>query len=137
MIRSLANRVKHNTQKLGRNAEANAAEYLLAHGLSLVTQNYHSRWGEIDLIMQDKKTLVFVEVRYRSRSDFGSAAESIDSRKRQRISRTALCYIQDNRLHEEMAMRFDVVLIENENKHTSCNNAKINWIQNAFDAHVD
>lgn len=137
MIRQRPIQAKHDTQKLGFNAEAIAAQHLQTRGFSLVEQNYHSRWGEIDLIMTDTQTLIFVEVRYRSRSDFGSAADSIDRRKQQRISRTALCYVQENNLDEKIAMRFDVVLIENEYKHTSANNAKISWIENAFDAYTD
>ncbi|MBN4078730.1 YraN family protein [Gammaproteobacteria bacterium AH-315-C21] len=123
--------------KLGAEAESLAMHYLTARGLKLKTQNYRSRWGEIDLIMDDDKTLVFVEVRYRSRSDFGSAADSIDQRKQQRIARTALSYAQEHSLHNDIAMRFDVVLIENDDKHTHHNNAKIDWIKDAFDADID
>lgn len=137
MIRKRSIQAKHDAQKLGFNAEAIAAKHLQTRGFRLVEQNYRSRWGEIDLIMANTQTLIFVEVRYRSRSDFGSAADSIDRRKQQRISRTALCYVQENNLDEKIAMRFDVVLIENENKHTSSNNAKISWIEDAFDAYTD
>ncbi|PCH61194.1 MAG: YraN family protein [Gammaproteobacteria bacterium] len=123
--------------KLGADAESDAARYLIKQGLKLKTRNYRSRWGEIDIIMNDGDVLVFVEVRYRSRNDFGSAAETIDHRKQQRIARTAFCYNQENNLHDDVAMRFDVVLIENYDKHASHNNAKIDWIKNAFDACLD
>jgi putative endonuclease len=53
---------------------------LIERGLKLVTQNYHCRFGEIDLIMKDGKTLVFVEVRLRSNNQFGSAASIITPR---------------------------------------------------------
>jgi len=113
--------------QLGADAESMAADYLTKQGLKPKAQNYRSRWGEIDLIMTEGETLVFIEVRYRSRSDFGCAADTIDQRKQQRITRTALCY-------HDVAMRFDVVLIENDSKHLSHNNAKIYWIKDAFDA---
>ncbi len=123
--------------QLGADAESMAADYLTKQGLKPKAQNYRSRWGEIDLIMTEGETLVFIEVRYRSRSDFGCAADTINQRKQQRITRTALCYNQENNLHDDVAMRFDVVLIENDSKHSSHNNAKIDWIKDAFDACLD
>ena len=123
--------------KLGANAESAAARYLIKQGLKLKARNYRSRWGEIDLIMNDGDAVVFVEVRYRSRGDFGCAAETIDHRKQRRIARTALYYSQEHDLHDEVAMRFDVVLIENHDKHTTRNNAKIDWIKDAFNACLD
>src|SRR5690606_15144796 len=67
----------------GESAERRAERYLRAQGLRLLDRNYHSPHGEIDLIMQDGATLVFVEVRLRSNPRFGSGADSIDHRKRQ------------------------------------------------------
>lgn len=125
------------TTKLGNDAETTAANYLSTQGLLLKTRNYRSRWGEIDLIMSDGNNLVFVEVRYRSRNDFGHATETIDRKKQQRITRTALCYAQENALLDAINMRFDVVSIENSNKHTTHNSAKIEWIKDAFDAQLD
>ncbi|MDP1996955.1 MAG: YraN family protein, partial [Gallionella sp.] len=64
----------------GAQAEQHAARYLQQQGLKPVAQNYRSRFGEIDLIMQDGATLVFVEVRLRRSANFGGAAASIDAR---------------------------------------------------------
>ena len=77
----------------GALAEQHAARYLQQQGLKPVAQNYRSRFGEIDLIMQDGATLVFVEVRLRRSANFGGAAASIDARKQQRIIRTAQQYL--------------------------------------------
>lgn len=65
----------------GSQAEQLALNYLQQQGLTLITQNYHSRRGEIDLIMLDENTLVFVEVRYRKSAAYGSALESVNSQK--------------------------------------------------------
>jgi putative endonuclease len=68
--------IKHGVQ-----AEILAAQYLQQRGLKLVTQNYRGRFGEIDLIMQDGASLVFIEVRLRRNANFGGAAASIDPPK--------------------------------------------------------
>jgi putative endonuclease len=78
---------------IGAQAEIWAARHLQHHGLKPIAQNYRGRFGEIDLIMQDGPSLVFIEVRLRRNQDFGGAAASIDSRKQQRIIRTAQQYL--------------------------------------------
>jgi putative endonuclease len=110
----------------GALAEEWAAHYLERHGLKLIERNYRGRFGEIDLIMQDGITLVFVEVRLRKNTDFGGAAASIDTRKQRRIIRTSQQYLS-NLVHTP-ACRFDVVLIGD----TQGMNAQ--WLRNAFDA---
>ncbi|MBY0575954.1 MAG: YraN family protein [Gallionellaceae bacterium] len=110
----------------GAQAEQQAAQYLRQHGLNLVTQNYRSRFGEIDLIMRDGAVLVFVEVRLRRNADFGGAAASIDTRKQQRIIRTAQQYLST--LANTPQCRFDVVLTDD------AQGKQMQWIKNAFDA---
>lgn len=97
------------TQQLGKQVEEAAQLFLVQKGLSLVMRNYQCRMGEIDLIMQDKEVLVFVEVRYRKQSNFGSAAESVTSKKQMRIVRTAQIYLREKRLTDRVPCRFDVV----------------------------
>lgn len=109
----------------GLAAERLACKHLGKQGLILVTRNYRCRRGEIDLIMRDAGTLVFVEVRYRNRTDFGSAAESVDRRKQQRIAYCAEQYLQAHPAHARMPCRFDVVAVTNGGR-------KIDWIANAF-----
>ena len=77
----------------GARAEALAAAFLVARGLVIVERNFRCRRGEIDLIARDGETLVFVEVRLRSRRDFGGAAASITAAKRARIAAAASFYL--------------------------------------------
>ena len=70
-----------NTLQIGEATEAAALQFLLRHGLSLITKNYHCQCGEIDLIMEDGNTLVFIEVRHRQHVKFGGGASSITAKK--------------------------------------------------------
>lgn len=107
----------------GAQAEQWAAQYLQQHGLKPVAQNYRSRFGEIDLIMQDGAMLVFIEVRLRRNANFGGAAASIDARKQQRIIRTAQQYLAS--LAQLPPCRFDAVLLDDNG---------VQWLKNAFEA---
>lgn len=107
----------------GNAAEALAAAYLQSNKLKLLARNFRCAYGEIDLIMQDGSTLVFVEVRMRSSGNFGGAAMSITPEKQEKLRRTAQRYMQ---LHGEQACRFDVVLM-----HAVDINA-VEWLKNAF-----
>src|SRR5437899_5283595 len=75
--------------KPGDRAEQIAAGYLQRKGLALIETHYRCRWGEIDLILRDRDTVVFTEVRLRRSKDFGGAAYSVDARKQARIIATA------------------------------------------------
>jgi putative endonuclease len=117
-----------NKNNAGLEAEKLAATFLANHGLKLVTQNYHCRFGEIDLIMTDVKTLVFVEVKLRSNSQFGGAAASITPQKQQKMILTAQHYLQQHvKNQSQTACRFDAILMDK----TNINN--IEWIRNAFE----
>jgi len=70
-------KTKNLTRSIGQQTEQLACEYLQKHRLKLVTKNYRCSRGEIDLIMRDQHSLVFVEVRYRKNINFGTPAESI------------------------------------------------------------
>ena len=110
----------------GAKAEQVASRYLQNHGLKLVAQNYRSRFGEIDLIMHDGATVVFVEVRLRRNSRFGGAASSIDARKQKRIVSTAQQFLAG--LGHVPPCRFDAVLLDD------AHSDKVQWLKNAFDA---
>lgn len=114
-----------NRNNAGYEAEKLAATFLQNHGLKLVIKNYHCRFGEIDLIMQEANTLVFVEVRLRKSNQFGGANASITKQKQEKLIATAEHYLQQ---HGESACRFDAVLMQNHNLEN------IEWIRNAFDA---
>lgn len=113
----------------GDQAESQALQHLLGHGLVLVQRNYRvargprARGGEIDLIMRDRDgTLVFVEVRQRADAVHGGAAASVTARKRQHIVYAAQHYLQ--RLQTLPPCRFDVVAIER---------GELQWLKAAFD----
>lgn len=109
----------------GQAAEIIAAQYLDAQGLKLIARNYRSRFGEIDLIMQDGTSLVFVEVRLRKSKLFGGAEESITASKQHKIVITAEYYLQQ---HGNQNCRFDVILMDKEDAQN------VTWIKNAFEA---
>ena len=91
----------------GSQGEAQARSLLEAKGYRFVGSNYYCRWGEIDLIMLDQGTLVFVEVRLRRSERFGTPLESITRTKQRRLIQSAKDYL----LHHPHAgpLRFDVV----------------------------
>jgi len=112
----------------GKQAEEMASHYLQKQNLTLITQNYNCRRGEIDLIMQDQQTLVFVEVRYRKNARFGSALESINHKKQVKIITTAEHYLQQSK-DDYFDYRFDVIAIMP--LHNS-EQPEITWVKNAF-----
>ncbi|QKJ65618.1 YraN family protein [Deefgea piscis] len=97
---------------LGQAAEQTALEYLQQQGLRLIARNWSCKLGEIDLIMQDGRTLVFIEVRSRRNSRFGGAAGSINSAKQGKLLRAAQCYLQS--MASLPICRFDAICIDNE-----------------------
>src|SRR6476646_10229335 len=92
----------------GPAAETAALAFLERHGLELVERNWRCRFGEIDLVLRDGATLVFVEVRLRKDSRFGGAAESIDWHKRNRLLAAARLYLMRC---PNAKCRFDAVLL--------------------------
>lgn len=112
------------TSRQGQIAESEACEFLQKQGLKLVEKNYRCRTGEIDLIMQDNEALVFVEVRYRANSDYGSALDSVDQHKIKKLISAASHYVSKHA--PNLPMRFDVVGFDAS--------LKPNWIANAFSA---
>lgn len=102
--------LKQPTDSQGVKSEQQALQFLQQQGLKLVCQNYYCRLGEIDLIMIDDDTLVFVEVRYRKNNHFGGALASITPSKQKKIIKTARYYL--SQLDDEPYCRFDAVAIE-------------------------
>jgi len=108
----------------GQRAEDMACHWLIQKGLVLLARNCRFRGGEIDLVMRDRSTLVFVEVRYRSSQAFGGAVESLGRHKQARIRNAAHCYLQRQFGNLSWPFyRFDVVLIEA---------GTLSWIPAAF-----
>lgn len=112
---------------LGKDAETRALHFLESHGLRCVARNYRCRTGEIDLIVQDQDSLVFVEVRYRRQSRFGSGAETVDWRKQSKLVACARHYLQRHPGAASQPCRFDVLSV-------SGTEIEIEWIRNAFEA---
>ena len=107
----------------GQMAEAEACRHLQQQGLGLVERNYQCRSGEIDLIMREQQSLVFVEVRYRSSAQFGGAAASVDPRKQAKLIAAASHYLQQHPALAQHPARFDVVAITP---------TALEWIRDAF-----
>ena len=122
-------RRKQTTAERGRWAESLARNFLLNEGLELLGENFRTRRGEIDIVMRDGETTVFIEVRFRGRSSFATGAESVDHGKRRRIARAAEVYLQRFPAAAERPCRFDVVSISEAGAP-----ARIRWIKQAFDA---
>lgn len=114
-------------RKSGSHWEKAAEVFLLAQGLELQQRNFSSRFGEIDLIMQDRETLVFIEVKYRKNNQHGSGADAVTFHKQNRISLTAAWYLARNPHRAEQVCRFDVISIDPEK-----GDQGINWIKGAF-----
>ncbi len=115
------------TQRVGHAAETFACDYLETRGLTLLERNYRCPFGEIDLVMRDRTTLVFVEVRQRRRADFGTPAETVDARKQTRLRATAEHYLQRHPRESQKPCRFDIVAVL-DNEHGQ----HVDWLQNAF-----
>ena len=111
---------------VGNRAEKLALNFLRKRGFTLIESNFNCRFGELDLVMQDREYLVFVEVRYRHRTDFGGALASIDRRKQNKLRRTAEFYLLKNK-KSDSACRFDILCVDG-NISRPC----YDWIENAF-----
>lgn len=94
---------------LGRWGEGIAAEYLRKKHYTLVAANYRCRFGEIDLIVENRHFLVFVEVKLRKSAAFAEAMEFVDRRKQERLKETAAMYLSQNEIQKQP--RFDVIEI--------------------------
>ena len=115
------------TTELGKQAEDFALAYLQQQNLTLVCRNFRCRFGEIDLIMRDKNTVVFLEVRWRRSNHFLAPLETIDRRKRDKLVKTGQLFIQSAQAPGDSDFRFDVVGLTGVG-----GDRKIEWIKNAF-----
>lgn len=116
-----------NKLQLGQAAELKASHFLQTQGLHLLIKNYRCPYGEIDLIMQDKEDIVFVEVRSRSRIDYGTATESVNFNKINKIVKTATHFLQAKHWLYKKNSRFDVIAI-----HPVGGQLELEWVKNAF-----
>ena len=113
----------------GERVEAFARVFLERQGLVSVAANANFRSGELDLVMRDGDTLVFVEVRYRRSAAFGGAAASVDAGKRRRLVLAAEQFLLAHREHAKRACRFDVIAA-----HGDHDAPQFDWLRDAFRA---
>lgn len=114
------------TRERGADYEAFARRYLEKAGLIFVAANVACRRGEIDLIMRDKQTWVFVEVRYRCNALFGGAAVSVTYQKQKRLLQAASFWLAGrNASFDTSSCRFDILAITG---------SQIEWLTDAFNA---
>lgn len=115
---------KQNKRKLGARIEQLVSEYLTTHGFTILEMNYRCKQGEIDIIARDGAYHVFVEVKYRKNTQYGTPQEAVGLVKQKRISKAAQYYLYCHNLDEFTPVRFDVAaVLEN----------KIVYYKNAFD----
>ena len=119
--------IRRVVDRRGRGAavEALAREYLVAAGLTEVTANAGFRAGELDLVMRDDETLVFVEVRYRRSDAYGGGAASVDGRKQRKLIIAAQLFLGAHPTLSALPCRFDVV-------EASGDPPRLRWIRDAF-----
>jgi|266.fasta.fasta_contig_123_38701_length_1124_multi_7_in_1_out_0_2 putative endonuclease len=111
---------------VGQTGEERAALYLQEHGLRIVTRNYRTKRGEIDIIADDAGTLCFVEVRLRADSSFGAPLDTVGIRKQRRLTYAAMQYLAKHApVMNRYPCRFDVLSIETYP-------ARVIWVKNAF-----
>ena len=113
--------------RAGAAAEDGAFAYLRRQGLVPVTRNYRCRYGELDLIMRDKETLVFVEVRFRSSGAWVEAFDSIDEAKQRKLTLAAECYLAAHPQLDYDACRFDAVAVR-----PAARGLHFDWLPDAF-----
>jgi putative endonuclease len=109
-------------QEQGRRWEQAALAHLKRHGLALVEANFRCKGGEIDLVMRERDTLVFVEVRQRADRRHGGAAASITHAKVRRLVRAAQYYLL--RFPQTPPCRFDVVAFDDD---------QLDWLRNVIE----
>jgi putative endonuclease len=129
---------------LGNWAEQRALDILRQHGYVEVTKNFHSRYGEIDVIVADAESLIFVEVKARAYRAQVSAVESIGIAKQKKLMKTALVFLQKFPQYHQFYCRFDVMGFDfqeqfSKNSVDLLTNAhyELQWIENAFTFDVE
>ncbi|HIZ82904.1 MAG TPA: YraN family protein [Firmicutes bacterium] len=123
----MENRGGAGAKSIGDKGEAAAAAYLEKAGFSILCRNYHSRYGEIDMIAADEKYILFVEVKTRGRGSLGRPAEAVGPAKQKKIMRTAVAYLLKH--PTKLQPRFDIVEVFRQG---GAAEAEIHHIPNAF-----
>lgn len=112
--------------QVGSITENLAAQYLESQGLVLLRRNYKTKIGEIDLVMRDGDTIVFVEVKYRHHEFYGNVREMVTNAKKKKIIQAAKCYLLEKNIYDRYKCRFDFFGINRLNKEDFI------WIRDCF-----
>ena len=118
-------------KNIGLFGENEAVSFLKKKGLILIDRNYHSKYGEIDIIAKDDKYIIFCEVKTRKNKTLSDPAEAVDTEKQKKILKTAVDYLQINK-ELNLQPRFDVIEIIYEDIKDEEKVKSINHIENAF-----
>jgi len=119
---------KDKRHQLGKDSEQLAVDYLKKLGYTIIQRNYRIQGGEIDIIAKEKNTIVFIEVKSRSNTRYGHAIQSLTRQQQKRLSKTALTYLYQHKMHNQSA-RFDMIAIQ-KNQYMKTD---IRLIRNAFE----
>lgn len=124
---------------MGAWAEHQACILLKSKGFEILQQNYHSRFGEIDLIIRREQDLIFIEVKARSRTKYGQANEVVSLSKQKKIVKTAMMYLSKHPEMNDFYCRFDVICFDFQQQFAKTIQHDfshfyydLNWIENAF-----
>lgn len=117
---------------IGKRAEQMVAETLRKNGAIISKMNYRSRYGEIDIVAETHKYLIFVEVKLRKKNSLVSPRQAVDAHKQRRIILTAKDYILKSQSSEALKVRFDVAEVVYDIDLSDNITYKINYIKNAF-----
>lgn len=122
-----------NRGETGRFGENEACRYLESHGYGILMQNYHSRYGEIDIVAEKDGAVVFVEVKTRRDRAYAEAAQAVGPSKQEKLRKTALCWLAE---YGERQARFDVIEVytgtARQTPFGEAYRAEIRHIENAF-----
>lgn len=118
---------KNSRKATGRSGEDAAVQYLEKMGYTILERNYRLRIGEVDIIARDKEYLVFLEVKTRRSTRFGSPFEAVDMRKQQQVVKVAAAYVRGR----EIPVRFDAVAVHLNGQHV-----RVEVLKNAFEGNV-
>ncbi len=114
-------------KELGKHGEERAARYLQNKGYKIITRNYYTRYGELDIVCKKKQEIIFVEVKTRKSVSYGTPEEAVTYKKMQKIKKAAMIYLNEGQ-QAFRGIRFDVITIFIDDMSKEI----INHIENAF-----
>ena len=120
---------KENLRKKGAVYEDRAALFLQEKGYQILERNFYTRQGEIDIVAKDGEALVFTEVKYRKKDDYGNPLDCVGYTKQRTICKVSRVYINMNGADFDVPIRYDVIAVNDSGDGT----LNVNWLKNAFE----